>query len=82
MTAFEEIAHLADIPAPIEVSLDQIVMTIRQILALETGSLIKTTRAAGDNITIAIGGAPFGSGEVVIIEETVAVRITDFKEEN
>jgi flagellar motor switch protein FliN/FliY len=38
-------------------------------------------RSAGENIDIYIGGAMLGSGEIVIIEETVGVRITDFNEE-
>jgi flagellar motor switch protein FliN/FliY len=81
MTAFEEIAHIADIPAIVNVELDRIIMTIREILALSVGNVIKTTRAAGENIEISIGGAPIASGEIVIIEDTVGVRITDFMEE-
>ena len=37
-------------------------------------------RSAGENIDILAGGTLIGSGEVVIIEETVGIRITDFKE--
>jgi len=57
-------------------------MTVGQILALEKGSVIKMTRSAGDNIDILVGGTLLGSGEIVIIEETVGVRITDFNEED
>jgi flagellar motor switch protein FliN/FliY len=42
--------------------------------------LITTARSAGENIDLVIGGARIGSGEIVIIEEAVGVRITDFKE--
>ena len=56
-------------------------MTIREVLALRAGAVIKTTRAAGENVAILVGGAPIGSGEIVIMEETVGVRITDFMEE-
>jgi flagellar motor switch protein FliN len=81
MTAFEEIAHLADIRMDVEVELDRTTMTVRSILALETGSIIAMRRSAGENIDILIGGAQIGSGEIVIIDETVGVRITDFKED-
>ncbi len=37
-------------------------------------------RSAGENIDILVGGALLGSGEIVIIEDTVGVRITDFRE--
>ncbi len=81
MTALEEIAHLADIRMDVEAELDRITMTIEKILELKSGSVIRTNRSAGENIDLLIGGARIGSGEVVIIEETVGVRITDFREE-
>jgi flagellar motor switch protein FliN/FliY len=82
MTAFEEIGHLSDIPVDVDVLLDRKKMTVREILSLDQGSVIKMARSAGENIDIYVGGAMLGSGEIVIIEETVGVRITDFNEED
>jgi len=82
MTALEEIGHLADIPVNIDVELARKTMTMGEILALDQGRVIKMTRSAGDNIDILVGGTLLGSGEIVIIEETVGVRITDFNEED
>lgn len=78
MTPLEEITHLADVPVHAEVELDRKVMTIQQILALDAGSVVKMSRSAGENIDIKVGGALLASGEIVIIEDTVGVRITDF----
>ena len=80
MTALEEIAHLADVPIEIEIELARKTMALREILALAVGSVIKMPRSAGENIDILAGGTLIGSGEVVIIEETVGIRITDFRE--
>lgn len=82
MTPLEEIGHLGDIPLSIHVELAMKTMKVSEILTLNAGTLIKTMRSAGDNIDILIGGASLGSGEIVIIEETVGVRITDFNEED
>jgi flagellar motor switch protein FliN/FliY len=82
MTPIEIIGHLADIPIQIDVELGQKNMTVGDILALQKGSVIKMPRSAGDNIDILAGGALLGTGEIVIIEETVGVRITDFNEED
>jgi flagellar motor switch protein FliN/FliY len=82
MTPIEIIGHLADIPIQIDVELGQRNMTVGDILALQKGSVIKMPRSAGDNIDILAGGALLGTGEIVIIEETVGVRITDFNEED
>ena len=78
MVPLEEIAHLADVPIDVEVELDRKVMSIAQILRLEEDSVIRMSRSAGDNIDILIGGTLVGYGEIVIIEDAVGVRITDF----
>jgi flagellar motor switch protein FliN/FliY len=82
MTPLEEIAHLVDIGVDVDVELDRKQMTMRDILELEPGSVIKMIRSAGENIDVLVGGTLVGSGEIVIIEETVGVRITDFNEES
>jgi flagellar motor switch protein FliN/FliY len=78
MAATDEITHLRDIPVEVEVELDRKVVTVSEILDLQAGSVIRMTRSAGENIDILVGGALIGFGEIVIIEDTVGVRITDF----
>ncbi len=80
MTALEEIAALADIPIDVEIELARKTIPLREILALSPGSVIKLPRSAGENIDILAGGTELGSGEIVIIEDTVGVRITDFRD--
>ncbi len=82
MNALEEIAHLADVRMHLEVELDRTMMVVRDILALEKGSVIAMSRSAGENIDVLIGGSVIGYGEIVIIDDTVGVRITDFKEDS
>jgi flagellar motor switch protein FliN len=81
MTAQDEIAPLGDVPIDIEVELDRRVMTTREVLQLEEGVVIGTQRSAGENIDIYIGGVLCGSGEIVVIENTLGVRITDFRDD-
>jgi len=78
MTPLEEIAAIADVPVEVEVELGRKVMTIAQILELGENSVIRIARSAGDNIDILIAGTLIGYGEIVIIEDAVGVRITDF----
>ncbi|MBV8731954.1 MAG: FliM/FliN family flagellar motor switch protein [Acidobacteriia bacterium] len=80
MTPLEEIAPLSDVPVEIEVELDRRMLTTREVLQLAEGSLIGTSRPAGENIDIYIGGVLCGSGEIVVIENALGVRITDFRE--
>jgi len=82
MPAPEKIAHMADVPVDVEVELDRKVMTLSEVLDLNVGSVIRMSRSAGENIDILVGGALIGFGEIVIIEDTVGVRITDFCSED
>ena len=82
MTSREDLAHLADIPLDIQVELDRKMMTIGTILDLRHGTVLKMNRSAGENMDILIGGALVGFGEIVIIEESMGVRITDFHGED
>ncbi len=74
----ERIATLADVPLDVQIELARRMMTLRQLLELEASSVIRMPRSAGENIDIVIGGALVGFGEIVIIEDTMGVRITDF----
>ena len=77
----EKLARFADLPVEIGVEMDRRILTVRTLLELREGSLIGTTRSAGENIDIYIGGALVGFGEIVVIENMIGVRITDFKDE-
>ncbi|HZT37943.1 MAG TPA: FliM/FliN family flagellar motor switch protein [Bryobacteraceae bacterium] len=81
MPVLEELARFSDIPMDVDIELDRRIMTVRDILELQPGSVIKLSRSAGENIDVLVGGALIGFGEIVIIEEAVGVRITDFVSE-
>ena len=76
-----QLALYNDVPVEITVAMDRKILTMRQILELREGSLIGTSRSAGENIDIYIGGALVGFGEIVVIENIMGVRITDFRDD-
>lgn len=78
MTVMEELGHFSDVPMDVLVELDRTVMQVRELLALESGHVLKMSRSAGENLNIVVGGALLAFGEIVIIESSMGVRITDF----
>jgi len=74
----EQIGAFGEVPLDVEVELDRRQLTIREVLALETDSVLKLSRSAGENLDVRLGGVLIGYGEIVIPETTVNVRITDF----
>ena len=78
-TAVEEVKLYLDIPLDVEVELDRRILTVRQILELDRGSVVRMNRSAGENLDVRIGGALVGFGEIVVNETTTGIRLTDFQ---
>jgi flagellar motor switch protein FliN len=81
VTPGQEVAKIADVPIDIEVELDRVELKIGALLDLDVDSILEMPRSAGENLDIYIGGKLVGFGEIVIIENTMGIRITDFKSE-
>jgi flagellar motor switch protein FliN/FliY len=79
MSSLESIGPIQDVPIEVAIELDRRTMKIRELLELQAGSIIEMERSAGENIDIYIGKRLVGFGEIVIIENTIGVRITDFR---
>ena len=79
MTPTEEIAHLYDTRIDLEVELDRKIMRLRELLQLEEGGVLRMNRSAGENIDILVDGTVIGFGEIVIIEDAMGIRVTDFR---
>lgn len=62
----------------IEVELDQRPMLVRDLLDLAPGAIVKLTRSAGENVDVCVNGTRIAFGEIVILQNKVGVRITDF----
>lgn len=77
MGAMEEISRLADVPVRLEVEVDRRNMPVRELMDLRIGSLVVMKRSAGENIDIYVAGVRIGSGEILIVDNTMAVRITN-----
>jgi len=78
MKTIDEIGHFSDMPLDVLVELDRKILSVREILTLDKGSVIKMNRSAGENLDILVSGALLAFGEIVIIESSMGVRITDF----
>ena len=71
------LARLHDIPIELSVELDRRVMRVREILGLQVGSVVQMNRSAGENMSLLFHGVLVGYGEIVVIEDTIGIRITD-----
>lgn len=75
------LSRFYDIPIELCVELDRRIMKVREILNLQVGGVIKMNRSAGDNMSLLFHGILVGYGEIVVIEDTIGIRITDIAHE-
>ena len=71
--------RFADIPITLSVQLDRKWTTIREILELKVDSIVKLKRSAGENVELLLDGVPVGSGEIVVIEDLMGLRVTGLR---
>jgi flagellar motor switch protein FliN/FliY len=69
--------QLLDVRCEASVVLGTGVMTVRQCLALDRNSLVELTQSAGEDLQLTINGVLVARGEIVIIEDGAALRITE-----
>jgi flagellar motor switch protein FliN len=74
----EEISHFLDIPMKITVQLASCNMKVREILQLQLNSIVELPKSAGENVDILINERLFASGEVLELEGSTGIRLTDF----
>lgn len=75
----EGLERFHDVPLDVEVEIDRRPMTLREILELKVGSIVAMNKSAGENMDILIGGARVGSGDIVVLDTNMAVRITELE---
>ena len=76
----EDLGNLARVPLEVEAVLDARLMTVAEILQLESGSLVRMNRAAGENVQIHIGGIWVADGDILAVDNKLCVRLTGFRD--
>jgi flagellar motor switch protein FliN/FliY len=76
-TEVQNIGLLMDVPLQITVELGRTTKRIKEILEFGQGSIIELDKLAGEPVNILVNGKHIAIGEVVVIDESFGVRITD-----
>ncbi|KAI4447739.1 hypothetical protein C823_002258 [Eubacterium plexicaudatum ASF492] len=75
--AKENIDLIMDVPLEVTVELGRTTKSIQEILDFAPGTIIELDKIAGEPIDILVNGKYVAKGEVVVIEESFGVRITE-----
>jgi flagellar motor switch protein FliN/FliY len=72
-------AHLEvilDVPLTLSLEIGRTRITIRELLQLSPGSVVKLDRGAGDPLDVMVNGCLIAKGEVVVVGQRFGIRIT------
>jgi len=73
----KNIGLIMDVPLEVTVELGRTRRLIKEILEFGPGSIIELDKLAGEPVDILVNGKVIAKGEVVVIDESFGVRITD-----
>jgi flagellar motor switch protein FliN/FliY len=68
---------LNDVVCEVDVMLGTAAMSVRECLGLRREAIIRLTRIAGADMQVVVNGVVVAYGEVVIVDESTAIRITE-----
>lgn len=71
------LGRLQDLVCKVDVVLGTGTMTVRECLSLRRHKVVCLAQAAGADLQVLANGVPIAQGEVVIIEDSTAVRLTE-----
>ncbi len=74
--------NLIDTEVVFESDLGRVEMTIREILALQKGSIIDLKKPAGESAEVYVNGRIIGKGEVMVYEKNLAIRLNEVLDAN
>ncbi len=73
----ENIDLIKDVPLEVTVELGRTSKSIKEILEFAPGTIVELNKIAGEAIDLLVNGRKIAKGEVVVIEESFGVRITE-----
>jgi len=71
------IDRFADLTVPVEVRIGKSNQSVKAIYHLDVGSVFGLDKPAGETVDVLVGNVRLGSAEVVVIDDRLAVRMTE-----
>jgi len=64
----------------VDVELGRKLVKVRELLNWEKGTILKFTKTSGEPVDFLVNGKPLALGEIMVLDEHFAVRITEILE--
>lgn len=73
----QDLSLVMDVPLEVTVELGRTTKKVKEVLQLGPGTVIELDRLAGEPVDVRVNGRLVAKGEVVVLDELFAVRITE-----
>ncbi len=68
---------LRDVKCPVSVVLGTGAISVRQVLTLTRHNVLRLDQSAGEDLQMLVNGVLVARGEVVVVEDSTAIRLTE-----
>ena len=76
----DPLAAMFDVRCNVDVVIGTGVLTLRECLTLQRNHVVKLLEPAGSDLSVRVHGVTLATGEVVIIDDSVSLRLTEFRQ--
>lgn len=73
----KDVDQYDNVSLTVSIELGRVEKTVKEVLELREGSLIETEKLSGMPMEVMVNGQLFGRGEVVVVGDSLAIRITE-----
>ena len=77
MSTTDVLNRFESLPFSLEVELGGFELSVRELLALKLGTVLQTNHPASAPLTLRAGGTPVATGEIVLVEDALSVRVKE-----
>src|SRR5712691_10052264 len=70
------VGSLADVACGVSVQLGSGRLSVRRLLSLERNTVLRLAQPAGEDLQVVVHGIPIATGEIVIVDDSTALRVT------
>ena len=68
---------ILDVPVTVTLELGRTTLTVRDLLALNQGSVVEFDRRVGEPLDLLVNGTLLAHGELVVIDDGFGIRLTE-----
>ncbi len=76
--ASDALEHYSDVPIKVTAEVGRLTLTVREIVSLEEGSILRTSKPAGESVDLYFGGIPAATADVTTVNGALLLQISGF----